>query len=67
MRSLDNAGVSVVVPVYCAANRLVELVQRIKSELEGFRKFEILLIDDGSTDLSWLEITKLAHETPPPS
>ena len=63
MRSLDNVGVSVVVPIYCAANRLALLVQRIKSELEGFREFEILLIDDGSTDSSWLEITKLAHET----
>jgi len=60
MRSRDNVGVSVVVPVYCAANRLALLVQRIKSELEGFRDFEILLIDDGSMDTSWLEITKLA-------
>ncbi|MEO5974513.1 MAG: glycosyltransferase [Ilumatobacteraceae bacterium] len=62
MRSFNNVGVSVVVPIYCAANRLASLVQRINSELEGFRDFEILLIDDGSTDSSWLEITKLAHE-----
>lgn len=60
MNSQDEVGISVVVPVYCAADRLALLVQRIKSELEGLRNFEILLIDDGSTDSSWLEITKLA-------
>ena len=42
--------ISVIIPVYNAADTLKRCVESIQSQL--FRNWEVLLIDDGSTDLS---------------
>jgi glycosyltransferase involved in cell wall biosynthesis len=53
-------GVSLVVPVHEGAAALVELVNRICAVLDQRHvTFEILLVDDGSTDPSWPTITSL--------
>ena len=55
-------GVSLVCPVYCSAQTLRILVDEICTCLNGTHKFEILLIDDRSTDSSWLEILQISKE-----
>ncbi|MEY4668329.1 MAG: Undecaprenyl-phosphate 4-deoxy-4-formamido-L-arabinose transferase [Pseudomonadota bacterium] len=52
--------ISVVVPVHNEALSLEILTQKIVSELEGHvPSWEILFVDDGSTDDSWRVITEL--------
>ncbi len=55
-------GISLVCPVYCSAQTLRILVDEICTCLNGTHKFEILLIDDRSTDSSWLEILQISKE-----
>ena len=47
---------SVIIPVYNSGGGLNELVTRINSTLQG-KLFEIIIIDDGSTDNSWEELS----------
>ena len=55
-------GVSVVVPVYNSEKTLDELARRLEIVLESLSlEFEIILIDDGSRDQSWLEIHRLSQ------
>lgn len=64
--SAGTTHVSVVVPVYNNAETLDELVNRSISVFRGCceRKHELCLVDDGSADNSWLEITRLADKFP---
>ena len=56
MRSL-----SVVVPVYNSAATLGELVGRLRAVLDGLgATYELVLVDDGSSDASWERIVELA-------
>ncbi|HEX2980888.1 MAG TPA: glycosyltransferase family 2 protein [Anaerolineaceae bacterium] len=58
-------SLSVVVPVYNSQATLHELVSRLGKALpELTDTFEVLLINDGSRDDSWGEITRLAREYP---
>jgi polyisoprenyl-phosphate glycosyltransferase len=55
--------VSVVVPVYNNAETLVELTERILAVLDGTDAGgEVVLVDDGSRDDSWMLIAKLAAQ-----
>jgi undecaprenyl-phosphate 4-deoxy-4-formamido-L-arabinose transferase len=54
-------GISVVVPVYNAAESLRELTERLSATLMG-RRYEIILVNDASADDSWGTITTLAAE-----
>jgi len=57
-RSID---LSIVVPVYNSQDCLKELVRRINESLMTInRSFEIILINDGSSDMSWDVIRSLA-------
>ncbi len=52
--------VSVVIPVYNEEENLRELGERLMSTLSAMgRPFEIILVDDGSTDRSWEILTEL--------
>jgi glycosyltransferase involved in cell wall biosynthesis len=56
-------SVSVVVPVFNAEATLVELCSRIAAVLEGLSTdFEIVLVNDGSSDSSWRVISGLAEQ-----
>ena len=53
---------SVVVPIYNSAAVLKILHQRLLAVLEALGKpFELILVDDGSTDMSWSVIAELAR------
>ena len=61
-RSLEQ-GISVVVPSFNGARTLEEFVRRVGEVLSrGGERFELVLINDGSTDDSWEEIRRLAGE-----
>ncbi len=61
---MESPGsVSVVIPVYRNEGVLDELVSRLVATLgEMGRRFEIVLVDDGSPDRSWERIRALAEE-----
>ncbi len=57
---------SVVIPLFNEQDSLEELVHRIRESASqcGLERFEIVMIDDGSTDQSWSRIERLADEFP---
>ncbi|MFC4872917.1 glycosyltransferase family 2 protein [Negadavirga shengliensis] len=57
--------ISVIVPVFNEEESLPELMQWLKTvlEAEGF-EYEVIFVDDGSTDESWKVIKDLAGENP---
>ena len=56
-------AISVIVPVYNSEGSLRTLVERIGAALQRkVGRFEVLLIDDGSHDLSWKVVKSLAAE-----
>ena len=58
-------GVSIVVPVHNGSQTLRALVDRTQAALHPHADdLEIILVNDGSTDDSWEEITRLATENP---
>jgi dolichol-phosphate mannosyltransferase len=57
--------ISIVIPVYQAENITDELVLRIKNAMQfAENNYEIILVDDGSTDNSWITIEKNAALNP---
>ena len=54
---------SVVAPVYNEEDTIEQFYGRVCTALEGIR-FELVLVDDGSTDRSELELLKLASNDP---
>lgn len=62
MSAISILSLSIVVPVYNNAVTLGELVERIGETCEKCvdGSYEIILIDDGSTDKSWEFITQLS-------
>jgi len=56
---------SIVVPLYNECENIPELYSKIKSELQKLSlSYEIIFIDDGSTDGTWGVIEKLKAENP---
>ena len=56
-------SISVVVPVYYAEKTLSELVERLRATLTLISsEYEIILVNDGSTDESWNVITSLVEK-----
>jgi undecaprenyl-phosphate 4-deoxy-4-formamido-L-arabinose transferase len=57
--------ISVVIPVYNEEDNLRELSERLLGTLTGMgRAFEVIFVDDGSTDKSWQLLTDLNREHP---
>lgn len=52
--------VSIVIPLYNEEESLPELLQAIKNALEEKFSYEIIFVDDGSTDASWAIIKNLS-------
>ncbi len=57
--------ISVVVPLFNEEESLPELVRWIRQVMEeNHFSYEVILIDDGSSDASWEEIHKMSQENP---
>jgi glycosyltransferase involved in cell wall biosynthesis len=52
---------SVVIPVYNEEENILELYRRLTAQMEKLGTYEIIMVDDGSTDMSWGFIKEL-HE-----
>jgi glycosyltransferase involved in cell wall biosynthesis len=64
-KSGGGMNVSVVVPVYNGSNTLEALVRRLGDVLpEAAKKYELVLVNDGSPDDSWDVIRRLAQQHP---
>lgn len=63
-QSKYKVDVSLVIPVYNEEESLAELEQAICDALKDKYSYEILFIDDGSSDSSWAEIKKLKEKKP---
>lgn len=59
----DPPKISIVVPLLNEEESLSELVKRIGDALQEY-EFEIILVDDGSSDNSWNRILRLRDEKP---
>lgn len=61
----DTAGISVVLPVYNERGNLEELQSRLTKTLSALDvPYEIIYVDDGSTDGSWDVLKRLAEDDP---
>jgi glycosyltransferase involved in cell wall biosynthesis len=57
-------SVSIIVPGLNEADSLAELAERIRKSLEGQRSYEVIFVDDGSTDHTWATIRALRDADP---
>lgn len=62
---MPSPSITIVVPVYNEDESLRELVAEIQSVSQAQNyEYQIVFVDDGSTDRSWREITSLAEQNP---
>ena len=60
-----GTAVSVVIPVYNSAGLLRDLTRRVDTALSSTGiEFDIILVNDGSSDASWTEILALSQANP---
>ena len=60
----DTALISVVVPVHNEEGTIGELHRRLTSVLAPLGRYEVVLVDDGSSDGTWQAVRELAHTDP---
>ena len=62
---MDKSFITVVIPVYNEESQICENISVIRKCLEETgMEFNILLVDDGSTDSTWLRLKMLSEEIP---
>ena len=60
-----DEGISAVVPVFGSAGTIETMVDRVSAALAANgQTYELILVNDGSTDRSWETITRLARSRP---
>jgi glycosyltransferase involved in cell wall biosynthesis len=62
-KSNSSPDVSVIVPLLNEVGSLEELTRRIDQALSGRYRYEIIFIDDGSTDGSWDQIRSMSESS----
>src|SRR5690349_9514791 len=62
---MEELDVSVIVPVFNSARTLRTLCERLFRVFEGIgRSYEVVFVDDGSRDDSWIVLSRLQVEFP---
>ncbi len=66
MKNTSNNTISIIIPVFNEQDNIRPLFQRITSVMSDIKikSFEVVFIDDGSTDKSWEQLTDLYDENP---
>lgn len=63
--SINQPILSVVIPLYHESSQLKELISEIKKTIEPLNiSYELILVDDGSTDKTWSIIEEESKNTP---
>jgi dolichol-phosphate mannosyltransferase len=63
--SLETSGISVVVALYNEEECIDELADRLTRTLAGLRRpYQVLFVDDGSTDASWRRVQAIVERLP---
>lgn len=62
LKSHKEIDISIVVPVYNEEESLPELEEAISKALAGDFSYEVIFVDDGSTDASWRMIKELSEQ-----
>lgn len=57
----DNLDISIVIPVYNSESCIEQLCQKLTAVLSS-NHYEVILVNDGSTDSSWLKILELTSK-----
>lgn len=60
----DNFKVSVIIPVFNEEDSIAIMVERLKTVLTEYADYEILFIDDGSTDETLMRIKEIRNINP---
>lgn len=61
----NDPAISVVIPLYREGKHIRQSLEEIKKHLDSLgRDYEIVLVDDGSTDNTWAEVRELAQTIP---
>ena len=50
--------VSIIIPVFNEESTVVELLKKVRAQSHEQVEFEVIVIDDGSTDSTWNKILK---------
>ena len=62
LNSVDNKpALSVLVPIYNEADNITPLISEIRTALDGKIAYELIYVDDGSTDDSWHKLQQVAR------
>jgi len=64
LTTMNNYFVSVVVPVFNEAENIPLLVEQLKKVLARYKEYEILIVDDGSTDNTLSYLKSIAKQSP---
>jgi glycosyltransferase involved in cell wall biosynthesis len=64
LTEVTDPEISIVVPGLNEGESLPELARRIEAVLGATERYELIFVDDGSTDDSWQVISRLASENP---
>jgi dolichol-phosphate mannosyltransferase len=60
--SVDNQpSLSVLVPIYNEADNIARLIGEIRAALDGKIIYELIYVDDGSTDASWQKLQQIGE------
>lgn len=60
-----HSSLSVVIPVYNEVDNVASLAQKLHDSLSAMgRRYEVILVDDGSRDATWSRLVEAAHAHP---
>lgn len=57
----SQQDISVIIPLYNEEQSLPELLDQIRDSLDGTYSYEVIFVDDGSTDNSWQVVRQLSR------